>query len=115
MIFSTSVYNTVQIKLISRETNTFCNNCNDYALCMVIKADKAVNFGDGEGIQVPCKLRLSGQEKFVNILKKELERLEKWALCNCTQQLKNSQAKKKSRTYSMYLYRHSNGYMFTAL
>ena len=31
LIFSTSVYNTVQIKLISRETNTFCNNCNDYA------------------------------------------------------------------------------------
>ena len=52
LIFSTSVSNTVQIKLISRETDTFCNNCNDYALCMVIKADKAVNFGDGEGMQV---------------------------------------------------------------
>ena len=44
---------------------------------VIIKADKAVNFGDGEGMQVPCKLRISGQEKFVNILKKELERLEK--------------------------------------
>ena len=31
MIFSTSVYITMQIKLISRENNTFCNNCNDYA------------------------------------------------------------------------------------
>ena len=30
LIFSTSEYNTVQIKLISRETNTF-KNCNDYA------------------------------------------------------------------------------------
>ena len=44
---------------------------------VVIKADKAVNFGDGERMQVPCKLRHPGQEKFVNILKKELERLEK--------------------------------------
>ena len=44
---------------------------------VIIKADKAVNFGDGEGMQVPCKLRISGQEKFLNILKKELERLEK--------------------------------------
>ena len=44
---------------------------------VIIKADKAVNVGDGEGMQVPCKLRISGQEKFVNILKKELERLEK--------------------------------------
>ena len=31
LIFSTWVYNTVQVKLISRETNTFCNNCSDYA------------------------------------------------------------------------------------
>ena len=49
----------------------------DSSCSMIIKADKAVNFGDGEGMQVPCKLRISGQEKFVNILKKELERLEK--------------------------------------
>ena len=44
---------------------------------VIIKADKAVNFRDGKGMQVSCKLRISGQEKFVNILKKELERLEK--------------------------------------
>ena len=30
LIFITSVYNTMEIKLTSRETNTFCNNCNDY-------------------------------------------------------------------------------------
>lgn len=30
LIYSTSVlYNTAQIKPFSRETNTFCNNCND--------------------------------------------------------------------------------------
>ena len=43
---------------------------------VIIKADKAVNFGDEEGMQVPCMPRISGQEKFVNILK-ELECLEK--------------------------------------
>ena len=51
---------------------------DQHSSCSVaIKADKAVNFGDGEGMHIPCKLRLSGQEKFVNILKKELECLEK--------------------------------------
>ena len=49
-----------------------------HSSCSVaIKAGKAVNFGDGEGMQIPSKLTLSGQEKFVNILKKELECLEK--------------------------------------
>lgn len=51
---------------------------DQHSSCSVAtKADKAVNFGDGEGMQIPCKLRLSGQEKFVNILKNELECLEK--------------------------------------
>ena len=43
---------------------------------VIIKANKTVYFEDGEGMQVPCKLRIHGLEKFVNILK-ELERLEK--------------------------------------
>ena len=29
---------------------------------------KAVNLGDGEGMQVPCKLKLTGRRKFANIL-----------------------------------------------
>ena len=53
---------------LEADQHSFCS--------VIIKADKAVNFGDGEGMQVPCKLRISGQKKFVNILK-ELERLEK--------------------------------------
>ena len=32
---------------------------------------KRCNFGDGEGMQVPCKLSLSGQPKFVSLLRKE--------------------------------------------
>ena len=30
------------------------------------------NLGDGEGMQVPCRLSLSGQPKFVSLLRKEL-------------------------------------------
>ena len=46
---------------------------SSYAKC----TDKAVNLGDGEGMQVQCRLKLSRQENFVNILQKELlERLE---------------------------------------
>ena len=44
--------------------------------CSVIIKGKAVNLGDGEGMQVPCKLRLSGAGKFVNVLQKELDNLE---------------------------------------
>ena len=46
--------------------------------CSVIIKGKAVNLGDGEGMQVPCKLRLSGAGKFVNVLQKELDNLEQW-------------------------------------
>ena len=42
---------------------------------MKSKSNNSSGREDGEGMQVPCKLRISGQEKFVNILKK-LERLE---------------------------------------
>ena len=38
---------------------------------MIIKG-KAVNLGDGEGMQVPCKLKCFGQEQYVKILQKEL-------------------------------------------
>ena len=30
---------------------------------------KTVNLGDGEGMQVPCKLKLTGRSKFVNTFK----------------------------------------------
>ena len=37
---------------------------------------KRCNFGDGEGMQVPCKLSLSGQPKFVSLLRKELMKMK---------------------------------------
>ena len=37
---------------------------------------KRCNHGDGKGIQVPCKLSLSGQSKFVSLLRKELIKMK---------------------------------------
>ena len=37
---------------------------------------KRCNFGDEEGMQVPCKLSLSGQAKFVSFLRKELMKMK---------------------------------------
>ena len=37
---------------------------------------KRCNLGDGEGMQAPCKLSLSGQPKFVSLLRKELMKMK---------------------------------------
>ena len=37
---------------------------------------KRCNLDDGEGMQVPCKLSLSGQRKFVSLLRKELIKMK---------------------------------------
>ena len=37
---------------------------------------KRCNLGDGEGMQVFCKLNLSGQPKFVSIIRKELMKMK---------------------------------------
>ena len=39
-----------------------------YSICEVKNTGKPVNLGDGQGMQVPCKLKLAGRSKFVNIL-----------------------------------------------
>ena len=62
------------------------NPKDKYAVCVKImfyflRADKCefeitgkpVNLGDGEGIQVPCKLKLTGRSKFVNTLQNSLK------------------------------------------
>ena len=41
---------------------------------------KLVNLGDGEGMQVPCKLKLTGRSKFANILQNSLKTKELIAL-----------------------------------
>ena len=40
-----------------------------YGKCNITATGKAVNLGDGDGMQVPCILHLSGQKSMVEILK----------------------------------------------
>ena len=44
--------------------------------CKVTIKGKSINLGDGDGMQVPCTLKFSGQEKYVNILQNELHKLD---------------------------------------
>ena len=40
----------------------------------VVVTGKAVNHGDGEGMQVRCTLHFKGAKRFIDILKNELRR-----------------------------------------
>ena len=42
-----------------------------YGKCNITVTGKAVNLGDGNGMQVPCILHLSGQTSMVKILKQQ--------------------------------------------
>ena len=42
-----------------------------YVKCHITVVGKAVNLGDGDGMQVPCILHLSGQKSMVEILKQQ--------------------------------------------
>ena len=44
--------------------------------CSVIIKGKAVNLGDEEGMEVPCRLKLSGQAKYVKVVQNELAKLD---------------------------------------
>ena len=43
------------------------------AECKVVITGKDVNLGDGDGMQVPCKLKISGPRKMVEILCKNIQ------------------------------------------
>ena len=45
--------------------------CNSYA----VVSGKQCSLKDGEGLQVPCKIIITGQKKYVNILKHELQKI----------------------------------------
>ena len=47
-----------------------------YASCIVTISRKRCNLKDGEGLQVPCKLDMTGQQQYVNILKQELHKIK---------------------------------------
>ena len=48
--------------------DTYCN-------CYSEVSGKQCNLKDGEGLQVPCKITITGQKKIVNILKHELQKI----------------------------------------
>ena len=45
---------------------------NQQNSCNVIVRGKAVNEGDGKGMKVPCRLLFSDEERFINVLQKQL-------------------------------------------
>ena len=44
-----------------------------YSICEVEITGKPVNLGNGEGMQVPCKCKLTERDKFENILQNSLK------------------------------------------
>ena len=42
--------------------------------CIAIVKSKAVNLGDGEGIQVPCTLHFKEATKFIDVLRQQLQK-----------------------------------------
>ena len=44
---------------------------DQFGRCDITVTGKAVNLGDGDGLQVPCVLSLSGQKSMVEFLKKQ--------------------------------------------
>ena len=54
-----------------------------YSICEVEITGKPVNLGDGEGMQVPFKLKLTGRSKSENILQNSLKIKKKLHLIYC--------------------------------
>ena len=50
----------------------YFHRADRYAQCKVIITDKEVNLGDGEGMQVPCLLKISGTKNMLQILCKNI-------------------------------------------
>ena len=53
------------------KTNFYFLHADPYGKCNLTVTGEAVNVGDGDGIQVPCILHLSGQKSMVEILKQQ--------------------------------------------
>ena len=49
-------------------SDTYCN-------CYDGNCRKRCNLKEGEGLQVPCKIIITGQKKYVNILKHKLQKI----------------------------------------
>ena len=49
---------------------------------LLLSLGKAVNLGDGDGIQVLCMLKITGKRTLIDILTKELCDYLKWKIFN---------------------------------
>ena len=73
-------YQTVVGHLKKRDSGKFAKTifyslrCDTYCNCYAEVSGKRCNLKDGEGLQVPCKI-ITGQKKYVNILKHELQKI----------------------------------------
>ena len=58
--------------------------------CTAIVKGKAVNLGDGEGMQVSCTLHFKGTTKFIDVLQQQLQennKIRELLFCNPKQSL----------------------------
>ena len=58
--------------------------------CTAIVKGKAVNLGDGKGMQVPCTLHFKGTKKFIDVLRQQLQKnnyIRELLFCNLKQSL----------------------------
>ena len=46
---------------------------DELSSCKIVVTGKPVNLGDGDGMQVPCKLMFTGVKKCIDILQKHLK------------------------------------------
>jgi len=47
-------------------------HANPINIANITVTGKRVNLGDGEGLQIPCAISFEGEEKYLDILKKQL-------------------------------------------
>ena len=55
------------------KTVFYFSRANPINTASIIVTGKWVNFGDGQGLQIPCTILFKGEEKYVEVLKKAVE------------------------------------------
>ena len=55
------------------KTVFYFSRANPINTASIIVTGKWVNFGDGQGLKIPCTILFKGEEKYVEVLKKAVE------------------------------------------
>ena len=58
------------------KTILFFLRSDSYSMAKRITSGRRCNLGDGEGLEVPCKLKLVGHRKFIDLLQDEIIKLK---------------------------------------